>query len=155
MSTPHDFSRHLFCHAIRDAKGRLHLSDRVPYRYVERSDNRFHIVGEGDTLFWLAHKYFDGVTDRPDQFFWCIADFQPVPIIDATLALKKGTTIVIPSVRCLVEEIFNEKRRPEFEGVPPAEVGATSKPAPRPIRVNGVIVGTTDGSPIEDLPAHD
>lgn len=115
MATPHDFSRHLFCHAVKDADDKLYLSDREPFRFVDRTDNRFHIVQEGDTLFSLAHRYFQG-RDRPDQFFWVLADFQPEPIIDATLALTKGSTIVIPSVRCLVEEILNESRRPEFEG---------------------------------------
>jgi hypothetical protein len=116
MATLHDFSRYLFCHGIVDDAGRLYLSDREPFRYVERDDNRFHVVQEGDTPFSLAFKYFEDFTDRPDQFYWVICDFQPEPIIDATLRLKKGTTVVIPSVRCLVEEIFNEKRRPEFEG---------------------------------------
>lgn len=116
MATPHDFSRYLFCRGIVDASGKLYLSDREPFRFVERTDNRFHIVQERDTVFSLAHLFFQGFTERPDQFYWVIADFQPQPIIDPTVKLKNGTTIVIPSVRCLVEEIFNEKRRAEFEG---------------------------------------
>jgi len=115
MATLHDFSRHLFCQGIVDADGKLYLTDREPFRYVARADNRFHTVQEGDTLFSLAFQYFQP-RPRPDQFFWVLADFQPEPIVDVTLTLPKGSTIVIPSERCLVEEIFNESRRPEFEG---------------------------------------
>ncbi len=115
MAQLHDFSRHLFCQGLTDDAGRLSLTDREPFRFVERPDNRFHTVQEGDTLFSLAHRYFAPMK-RPDQFFWIVADFQPQPIVDCTLALQKGATIVIPSVRCLIEEIFNESRRGEFEG---------------------------------------
>jgi hypothetical protein len=111
----HDYSRYLFCQGILDADGKLYLTDREPFRFVERSDNRFHTVQEDDTLFSLAFQYFERLP-RPDQFFWVIADFQPEPIVDVTLALLKGTTIVVPSMRCLVEEILNEARRPLFEG---------------------------------------
>ena len=115
MAELHDLSRYLFCMGIVDADGKLYLSDREPFRFIERSDNRFHTVQEGDTLFSLAFQYFAPLP-RPDQFFWVIADFQQDPIVDATLKLPKGITLVVPSVRCVVEEIFNESRRPLFEG---------------------------------------
>jgi hypothetical protein len=115
MAELHDFSRYLFCQGIVDADGNLYLTDREPFRFVERSDNLFHTVQEGDTLFSLAFTYFERMP-RPDQFFWAIADFQREPIVDVTLALPKGVTLVIPSVRCLIEEILNESRRPLFEG---------------------------------------
>ena len=136
MAELHNYSRYLFCQGIVDARGKLYLTDRQPFRFVERSDNRHHIVQEGDTLFSLAHQYFQPLP-RPDQFFWCIADFQPEPIIDVTLALRKGTTIVIPSPRCLVEEILNGSRRPLFEGGEPV-TGAGNGPAVTTI--NGQVV---------------
>lgn len=108
-----DFSRHLFCQGLTDGSGNNYLSDRVPYRFVSRPDNRTHTVVEGDTLFSLADQYFAPM-ENPWQFFWVIADFQPDPIIDASLVLAKGSTLIIPSVRLIVEEIFNESRRPEF-----------------------------------------
>ena len=91
------------------------LSERVPYRFVSRSDNRIHVVAEGDTLHTLAHDYFQGLP-RPAQFYWVIADFQPEPILDPSIRLAVGRQIVIPSLRTLVEEIFNEGRRSEFTG---------------------------------------
>ena len=132
MAELHDYSRYLFCMGIVDERGRLYLSDREPFRFVERADSRFHTVQEGDTLFSLAHQYFQPLP-RPDQFFWVIADFQREPIVDPTLKLPKGLTLVIPSVRCVVEEIFNESRRPLFEG---GEGTSTS---------NGPAVTTIDG----------
>ena len=110
-----DYSRYLFCQGITDSDGNLFLTDRVPFRFVERDDNRTHTVAEGDTLFVLADRYFSGLP-RPSQFFWILMDFQPEPIFDPTLRLALGTQLVIPSVRCVVEEIFNESRRADFLG---------------------------------------
>lgn len=112
---PGNTSRFLFCQGIKDPEGRLYLTDRVPFRFRVLTDNRFHTVTDGDSLFTLAHLYFNPLP-RPSQYFWVIADFQPDPIQDATRKLTPGTQIVIPSVRCLTEEIFNENRREEFTG---------------------------------------
>jgi hypothetical protein len=109
------FSRYLFCQGLKDSVGRLYLSDRVPYRYRALTDNRFHTVAAGESLFSIAHVYFTPLP-RASQFFWILAEFQPEPIVDATLKLKPGTQLVIPSVRTLIESIFNEARREEFTG---------------------------------------
>ncbi len=106
-------SRFLFCQGLTDANGNVFLSERVPFRYVKAPDNRTHTVVEGDTLFHLAHTYFAPLV-RPSQYFWVIADFQPEPILDASLKLDNGRILIVPSVRMLVEEILNESRRDEF-----------------------------------------
>ncbi len=110
-----DYSRYLFCQGITDQDGNLLLTDRVPFRFVDRSDNRTHTISEGDDLFGLADRYFVGLP-RPSQFFWLIADFQPEPIFDPTLRLTIGSQLAIPSIRCVVEEILNESRRADFLG---------------------------------------
>lgn len=110
---PGTYSRYLFCHGLKDDRGRMYLSERVPFRFVERADNIFHTVGEGDTLFTLAAAAYDPLPD-PAMFYWAIADFQPEPILDPSLKLTPGRTIVIPSRRTLLEEIFSEGRRDDF-----------------------------------------
>lgn len=108
----HQGSRHSFVEGRVDAEGRTFLTDRIPYGFRALPDNRVHIVSEGDTLFTLAGRYFQPLT-RPAGYWWAIADFQPHPIHDPTIALVAGSVIVVPSVRTLVEFILNERRRAE------------------------------------------
>lgn len=107
---PKPFSRYFFCKGLKDSSGNVYLSERVPFRYQDLRDNRYHQVAKGDTLHSLAERYFEGIDDAAD-LWWVIADYQPEPIHDPTLLLTPGMTLVIPSVRLLTEEIFNESRR--------------------------------------------
>jgi hypothetical protein len=109
---PRRFSRHIFTSGVTDARGRTVLTDRVPFRFRDLPDNRHHLVGAGDTLQNLAARFFDGV-DRADGLWWVIADFQPDPIFDPTVALVPGSTLVIPSMKTLLELVFSERRRAE------------------------------------------
>jgi Tfp pilus assembly protein FimV len=108
---PH--SRYSFVEGRVDADGRSFLTDRVPFRYRAFSDNRRHIVSQGDTLWSLAGRYFAPL-ERPSGLWWAIADFQPQPIHDPTIQLIAGATLVIPSVRTVTEEILGERRRAEL-----------------------------------------
>jgi hypothetical protein len=110
---PGQYSRYLFCQGLQDANGKLYLSERVPFRFVQRDDNIFHIATAGDSLFTLAAQVYAPLPS-PAQFYWAIADYQKEPIIDASLKLALGRTIVIPSRRTLLEEILSESRRPLF-----------------------------------------
>lgn len=109
---PRLMSRHTFSTAYTDALGCLVLTDPVPFRYKSYSDNRFHTVTSGETLFTIAGKVFKGF-DRPNGLWWIIADFQPEPIHDPTLKIIPGTVLVIPSIRTIHEEIFSDKRYDE------------------------------------------
>lgn len=109
---PRRFSRYTFSAAVMDDEERLFLTDREPFRFRPLSDNRQHVVREGDTLFSLAGRYFASLP-RPAGLWWVIADFQPEPVHDPTLSLELGRLVVVPSVRTLVEEVFSEKRRVE------------------------------------------
>jgi len=111
---PKQFSRHTFTTSTTDDDDLSYLTDRIPFRYKAFNDNRKVVVQQGDTLYTLAGKYFQPL-DRPAGLWWVIADFQPTPIHDPTIQLAAGTTIVIPSVRTVIERIFNEERRRETE----------------------------------------
>ncbi len=104
------WSRFTFCTALQDDDGILFLTEREPFGYQPFTDNRLHVVKEGESLFTLAGRYFAPLP-RPAGLWWVLADFQPEPILDPTLALTPGTTLVVPSLRTVQEEIFNERRR--------------------------------------------
>jgi hypothetical protein len=105
-------SRYGFCSGVEHDTGSRFLTEREPYRYRPLGDSRAHRVVEGDTLFDLAGRYFAPLP-RACGFWWVIADFQPDPILDPTLALSPGATLVIPSTRVLTDVILAESRRAE------------------------------------------
>jgi hypothetical protein len=107
---PSTGSRYQFCLGVYDEEGRLFLTEREPYRYVDHPDNRIHTVVEGDTLFTLAGKYFAPLP-RACGYWWVIADFQIDPIHDPTLKLRAGARLVIPSIRTLNDEVLSDSRR--------------------------------------------
>jgi hypothetical protein len=109
---PRIYSRFTFSQAILDGNERLFLTDREPFRFQSLPDNRQHIVQQGESLFSLAGRYFASLP-RPAGLWWIIADFQPDPIHDPTLALDVGRSLVVPSVRVVTEEILSETRRQE------------------------------------------
>jgi hypothetical protein len=109
---PRRFSRYTFCSASLDDAGRLVLNEREPYRFQSFPDTRQHVVQQGETLFSLAGRYFAPLP-RPAGLWWVIADFQPDPIYDPTVALELGRVLWIPSIRVITEEIFSEARRQE------------------------------------------
>ena len=109
---PRRFSRHTFTSAVLGDDGRLFLTEREPFRFRSLPDNRQHVVKEGDTLFSLAGRYFAPLP-RPAGLWWVIADFQPDPVHDPTVALEPGRVLVVPSIRTVQEEIFSETRRAE------------------------------------------
>jgi hypothetical protein len=109
---PRRFSRYSFSAAVQGDAGRLFLTEREPFRFRSFSDNRQHVVQQGDTVFSLAGRYFAPLP-RPSGLWWVIADFQPEPIHDPTLALDLGRLLFIPSIRVITEEVFAEARRQE------------------------------------------
>lgn len=109
---PQARSRYLFCEGRVNAAGALFLTDRVPFRFRELPDSRVHTVIEGHTLRTIANTFFEGIP-RPSELWWVIADFQPEPIVDPTIRLTPNRRLIIPSVRTVLEKIFNESRRDE------------------------------------------
>jgi hypothetical protein len=69
-------------------------------------------VVDGDSLFDLAGRYFAPLP-RACGYWWAIADYQPDPILDPTLALETARAIVVPATRVLTDVILAESRRRE------------------------------------------
>jgi hypothetical protein len=108
---PRLFSRFTFCSTVTDpTTGALILLEREPYPYAPFADNIQHTVTSGDTLWSLAQRYY-GAIAAGANLWWVIADFQPDPIFDPTIQLAPGAVIVVPSVRTIQTEIFDEARR--------------------------------------------
>lgn len=103
-------SRYQYCMELFDASGIPYITDPEPFGWSDEPDNTIHTVIEGDTLWGLANRYFAGHI-RPSGLWWVIADYQPAPIVDPTLALVPGTRLFIPSARVLRLKVFNPARR--------------------------------------------
>lgn len=115
---PRRYSRHTYALGFNDRSGPtpevLMLTERTPFLYRAYDDTRQHVVGAGETLWNLAAKYY-AAFQRPAGLWWVIADFQPDPIHDPTIALEPGTILYIPSSRTLTEEIFSASRYKESD----------------------------------------
>lgn len=98
-------SRYAYAPRFVDGRGNVRLMARVPFRYRAFDDTVTHTVNEGDSLFTLAGHYYAPMP-RACGYWWAIADFQPEPIIDGTLALPLGSQIYVPSARVLVTLIL-------------------------------------------------
>lgn len=109
-------SRYTFTLAVSEEEDvdTLFLTEREPFGFRVLNDNVTHQIAEGETLWTLAARFYSGV-NRPASLWWVIADFQPDPIIDPTIKLEIGATIVIPSLRTVVEDVLSETRRNEVE----------------------------------------
>ena len=108
----YEHSRYTYCDVWTDEQQRLFTDARVPYRYRPFPDNSTHTVKMGETLFTIAGHQF-APHPRAAGLWWIIADFQPQPIVDPTIALKAGASLILPSLQRLQTDIFSEARRRE------------------------------------------
>ncbi len=88
---------------ITDPSGRLMLSEHEPFRFRERVDNLFIIVGEGATWADLAEKYYDHISDRACGLYRALLDYQVPPVVDPTLSIRPGAVVIIPSALAVIE----------------------------------------------------
>lgn len=99
-------SRYLSSYGVKDSDDRVYLTERKPFRYDPKlQGTRRHVATGQDTLWSLAYTYFKPRKDA-EHLWWVIADFQPVPIKDATLDIAAGRVLYIPSNRILEERIL-------------------------------------------------
>jgi len=104
-------SRYWACVGRRDATGRLWLDEREPVRYRDAPDHRWYTVCAGDTWWGLAQRYLTDVTERADNLWWILCEFQPTPVLDPTLSLTPGDRVVIPSVWFVRTVVFGAAQR--------------------------------------------
>lgn len=107
---PDETSRYILADEIELADGTILWTAPEPVGNLGLTDDIIHSVTTGDTLFTLAMKYYKRL-QRPEQYYWVIADYQPIPILDPIAPLVVGKKLMIPSVRTLQEIILNEDRR--------------------------------------------
>lgn len=102
---------------MTDPDGKLYLSEREPYGYVDLPDTIEHTAIDGDTWWSIAGKYYAGQFLRPSELYWVIMDFQPEASIqiDPTVALEAGTVIYVPHPLDVREKILSEERRQSVE----------------------------------------
>jgi hypothetical protein len=99
-----------------DDDGNLYLTERKPFRYDPKLPGTIpHVVEVGDSLQTIAFKYWISMSPDdleivwgPEHLWWVIAEFQPVPILDPTIDLVPGTTILVPSLRVVQERVLGE-----------------------------------------------
>lgn len=100
-------SRHSFCLGIK-RRGRLWLSSMTPFRFKEFPDTKVHQTMENETLDQIAERYYG---DDGWKWWWVIAQFQPNPIVDPTVAFEAGVSVYVPSIRTVTQVIMNPNRR--------------------------------------------
>jgi hypothetical protein len=83
---------------FQDEAGRLSFAARTRLLWEDLEGVRAHVVKTGDTLWSLAMRYYKSVGQPGDgaRLWWVIADFQPEPINDPTIALQDGEIVLIP-----------------------------------------------------------
>ncbi len=103
---PRSMSRYLSSLGVKDAAGKLYLTERKRFAFDAKAPGtRLHVVAQGDSLHALAYKYFAPI-DNAEHLWWVIAEFQPIPIRDLTLDLAVGRTLYIPSTRIVQERVL-------------------------------------------------
>jgi len=90
-------SRYQMAIVEKRESGEMAIGARDRLYYADVDGIIPHVVEDGDTLHSLAAEYLGGETGE-SNLWWAIADFQPDPIIDPTIALAAGTTLLIPPI---------------------------------------------------------
>jgi hypothetical protein len=109
-----EMGRYDFCWD-KTVLGSLEKLPRGRFTYRKFFDNVAHVCREGDTLWGISAQYYNEQFDRPELLYWIVADFQPIPIVDPTIAFSAGDVVQVPSVRVVKLYLEDPAREPEFE----------------------------------------
>lgn len=100
-------SRYYASEVYQAWNGAYLLTEYEPFRYADREDNIVHSAVEGDSWFTLAEKYYWMISTRACGLWWIICDFQPEPVVDPTLRIPAGKTIILPGPATVRDEILS------------------------------------------------
>lgn len=107
---PRANSRYLSAGIVSDndiPRARLFLGSRTSFQYRDRPDNTIYVVEPDDTLGSIAYKKYSSIMgSMAATLYWVIAEYQPVPIVDATIALRPGQRLILPGVDFVRTEIL-------------------------------------------------
>lgn len=107
---PSTNSKYLFSGIVSDndiPRARLFLGTRGTFPYRDRLDNEIYVVQPGDTLGSIAHKKYGSIAgSKAATLYWIIAEYQPLPLVDATIALRPGQRLILPSPDLVRTEIL-------------------------------------------------
>lgn len=91
-------SRYTQADLLQDSAGRIFTGLRPRHEFADIDDIWMHVVEAGDTLHSIAHDYYGTETSNGATYWWLIADFQPEPIHDPTIALEPGDVLLVPPI---------------------------------------------------------
>lgn len=106
------WSRDRFAVEMEDEDGTIFATDYEPFGFRPETDNRAYVARDGDTWAGVAFLSFPAIP-RACGLWWALADYQPEPVVDPTLAIAAGRVVVIPSERVLRQLVFASERRRE------------------------------------------
>ena len=95
----------------QDEDGVLFVTDDEPLLYMDRTDNTFYEVREGDTWQSIAAEKLNLTAKENAQCYTIIMDYQVEPYLDATVMPPAGTKLVIPSRATVENYLRNPSRR--------------------------------------------
>lgn len=101
-----ELSRFRHVDAYTDSAGAVLLHEREPYLYRDREDNIQHEAKGGDTWHSLAALYYWDISVFACELWWVIADYQPLPVANATAPIRAGQLVIIPSPSVVISEIL-------------------------------------------------
>ena len=111
MAAPSATSRYRFSRQVTSSDGVRYTAQCKPFTFRDYADNIVHEVVSGDTIVSVAGRYYGNAFPDAGLLYWIVADFQPARILEPFVDLEPGTTILLPSVRVVREEILSERRR--------------------------------------------
>lgn len=95
----HVYTTGLYRHArvVQDDNDNIFFLTPERVGYEIREDTISHICSGYETVMDLAYAYYKHLIDNPLDYWEVVAAFQPYPIQEPHVPLKRGSELLIPS----------------------------------------------------------